>query len=158
MTDATDAAEAPAKTRNKALPLGLAAALVLGGGGFYATYSGLIGAPAASPPPAQGHTAEARFAYLPLDPIIVNIGLRDQARLLRFSAELEVAPDHLAEVSRLRPRILDVLNTYLRALEMHELEEPAAMIRLRSQMLRRVQIVTGAGRVNDLLVIEFVFN
>ena len=53
---------------------------------------------------------------------------------------------------------MDVLNIYLRALDPHELQEPAALLRLRAQMLRRVQIVTGPGMVNDLLVMEFVFN
>ena len=56
------------------------------------------------------------------------------------------------------PRIVDVLNTYLRAVEVRDLEEPAAMARLRAQMLRRVQVVTGEGRVRDLLVTEFVLN
>ena len=54
--------------------------------------------------------------------------------------------------------ILDVLNGYLRAVEMRELEDPSALVRLRAQMLRRVQIVTGEGRVRDLLVTEFVIN
>jgi len=61
-------------------------------------------------------------------------------------------------VQALMPRIMDVLNIYLRALDPPELEEPAALLRLRAQMLRRVQIVTGPGLVNDLLIIEFVFN
>ena len=56
------------------------------------------------------------------------------------------------------PRVLDVLNTYLRAVEVRDLEEPAALARLRAQMLRRVQVVTGEGRVRDLLVTEFVLN
>jgi flagellar protein FliL len=56
------------------------------------------------------------------------------------------------------PRIVDVLNGYLRAVEVREFEDPAALVRLRAQMLRRVQIVTGEGRVRDLLVTEFVLN
>jgi flagellar FliL protein len=56
------------------------------------------------------------------------------------------------------PRIVDVLNTYLRALSLADMEERAALLRLRAQMLRRVQIVAGAGRINDLLVMEFVLN
>ena len=58
----------------------------------------------------------------------------------------------------LMPRILDVLNGYLRAVEVSQLDDPTALIRLRAQMLRRVQIVTGEGRVRDLLVTEFVLN
>ena len=63
-----------------------------------------------------------------------------------------------AEVVLLKPRILDVMNGYLRAVEVQELADPHALVRLRSQMLRRIQIVTGEGRVRDLLVTEFVLN
>ena len=58
----------------------------------------------------------------------------------------------------LLPRIVDVMNGYLRALDAAELENPAALVRLRAQMLRRIQIVTGEGRVRDLLITEFVLN
>ena len=47
---------------------------------------------------------------------------------------------------------------YLRALQTSDVENPSALARLRAQMLRRVQIVTGQGRVNDLLIMEFVIN
>ena len=80
------------------------------------------------------------------------------ARHLRFAGQLEVTPEHAAEVSGLMPRVLDVLNTYLRAVEVRDLEEPAALARLRAQMLRRIQVVTGEGRVRDLLIAEFVLN
>ena len=58
----------------------------------------------------------------------------------------------------LLPRILDVLNGYLRAIAVSEIESPAGLVRLRAQLLRRIQIVTGEGRVRDLLVTEFVLN
>jgi len=161
MTDAAALPNAPRRKRLPPLILGLGLALAGAGAGFYATYSGLVGseslpfanrATPASPLPAGA------FAYVPIAPITINLGLRGQSRHLRFAAQLEVAPSEAAEVGRLMPRILDVLNIYLRALEIHELEEPAALIRLRAQMLRRIQVVTGPGRVNDLLIIEFVFN
>ena len=39
-----------------------------------------------------------------------------------------------------------------------ELEDPAALVRIRAHLLRRIQIVTGEGRVRDLLISEFVLN
>ncbi len=60
--------------------------------------------------------------------------------------------------SGLLPRVLDVTNTYLRAVEVSQLEDPAALIRIRSHLLRRIQLVTGEGRVNDLLITEFILN
>ena len=56
------------------------------------------------------------------------------------------------------PPIIDVLNGYLRALEVTDIEDPAALTRLRSQMLRRAQVVAGPERINDLLIMEFVLN
>ena len=56
------------------------------------------------------------------------------------------------------PRILDMLNGYLRAVAVNELERPAALVRIRSHLLRRVQIITGEGRIRDFLITEFVLN
>ena len=61
-------------------------------------------------------------------------------------------------VETVQPRVVDVLNSYLRAVKVADLEDPSALVRLRSQMLRRVQVVAGPGNVNDLLVMEFVMN
>jgi flagellar protein FliL len=157
----TQAADSPPPARSR-LPLliGLVLALLLGGGGFYATYSGLLapGTPSAEAGPEVAAPRGALPTFVPIDPITINLGARGQSRHLRFIAQLEVLPAHSAEVTRLMPRILDVMNTYLRAVDLPELEEPAALTRVRSQMLRRIQLVTGPGRVTDLLITEFVFN
>ena len=63
-----------------------------------------------------------------------------------------------ADVEAIKPRIIDVLNGYLRAVRVSDLEDPTVLIKLRSQMLRRVQVVTGPGYVRDLLIMEFVLN
>jgi len=95
-------------------------------------------------------------AFVPIDPLVVSLGPNAINRHLRFRAQLEVVPAHEQDVIHLLPRIVDVLNNYLRALEASDIEQPAALMNLRAQMLRRVQIVVGPGRVNDLLVMEFV--
>ncbi len=156
----------PKKKRRAGLLVGLAAAVALGGGGFYATSSGLVD-PSALLGGGGGHGAggghgggavslPADTAFVPLDPIAISLAPGANARLLRFSGQLEVAPERAAEVAGLMPRVVDVLNTYLRAVEVRDLEEPASLVKLRAQMLRRVQVVTGEGRVRDLLITEFV--
>ena len=45
-----------------------------------------------------------------------------------------------------------------RAVDLPEVEEPAALTRLRAQMLRGIQLVAGPDRVRDLLIMEFLFN
>ncbi len=145
------------------LVLGLVAALVLGGGGFFAAYSGLVGGGeaghAADPVATDSHSApDSDIAFVPLEPLVVSLGHNAANRYLRFSAQVEVPADFQAEVTMLMPRILDVLNGYLRAVDSRDIENPSALARLRAQMLRRIQVVTGDGRVRDLLITEFVLN
>lgn len=151
---------APAKKSKKPLLIGLVLALLLGGGGFYATWSGLIlghekPGHASEEPPVG---ALPDIAFVPVDPLVITLGSGNSLRHLRFTSQIEVASPHAAEVQMLLPRILDVLNGYMRAIEVAELEDPAALVRIRAHLLRRIQIVTGEGRVRDLLVTEFVLN
>lgn len=157
----------PRKSLGRALILGLVLAVPGGAGGFYAAYSGLLplgrlmaSAGSADHPAEPHHEGESlpEFAFVPVEPVIVSLGQGAEARHLRFRAELEVPLAHKSEIERLVPRVVDVLNTYLRALRLEDLEDSAGLMRLRAQMLRRVQIVTGANRVNDLLIMEFVLN
>lgn len=158
----TDMAEAPKKSGKAGLIVGLVLALALGGGGFYAVYSGLIlGAKADESQGAGGAgpiEALPPVAFVTLEPLVISVGGAAVNRHLRFRAALEVDPGHEADVSKLIPRVVDVLNSYLRAVEMADLEDPGALIDLRAQMLRRIQLVTGEGRVRDLLIMEFVLN
>lgn len=153
------AADAPPQPRRSRLPLliGLVLALLSGGGGFYAVYSGLLFGPLLG----GGHRVPPALAdsgFVPLQPLLVSLGDPAQGRHLRFAATLEVPHGYESDVERLMPRLLDVLNGYLRAIAPEEFSAPGALIRLRAQMLRRMQIVAGEGRVRDLLVTEFVLN
>ena len=150
---------APKKKSKKPVLIGLTLALLLGGGGFYATWSGLILGDGAE------HTAEAAepnalpdISFVPVESVIVSIGPGKDGRHLRFTSQLEVAGNHADEVTMLLPRIVDVMNGYLRAIDPTEFDDSAALVRMRAQLLRRIQIVTGDGRVRDLLVTEFVLN
>lgn len=151
--------EAPKKKSKKPLLIGLVLALLLGGGGFYATWSGMIlAAEPTDEHEGEGPTALAGIAFVPLETMVISLGHDAGSRHLRFSAQVEVVDTAAAEVTLLSPRIMDVLNSYLRAIDTASIEDPQAMARLRAQMLRRIQIVTGEGRVRDLLITEFVLN
>ena len=97
-------------------------------------------------------------AFVPLDRVTISLAPGSSSRHLIFAAQLEVAPEYSAEVTALTPRILDVLNSYLRVVGVDELSSPTSLARLRAQMLHRIQIVAGDGRVRDLLITEFVVN
>ena len=148
----------PARKSKLPLLIGLVLALVLGGGGFYAVYSGMLFSSHAQEEEEAAVEPLPDIAFVPLAPMVISLGKGGSARHLRFTAQLEVGKPHISDVTLLTPRILDVLNGYLRAVDVRDLEDPTALIRLRAQMLRRVQIVAGEGRVRDLLVTEFVLN
>lgn len=156
---------APKKKRGLMLPLliGLVLAVLGGAGGYWAVTMGPFAPKAEAKDSDSDHPDEAvspllPVAFVPLDTLVVSLGPDETARHLMFSAALEVDPIHMAEVSLLSPRVMDVLNSYLRVISISELSDPASLARLRAQMLRRIQIVTGEGRVRDLLVTQFVVN
>jgi len=151
--------DAPKRRSKMPMLIGLVLALLLGGAGFYATWSGMIlageehaEAEDVVPGPLTG------IAFVPLETMVVSLGPDSGSAHLRFTAQVEVVDTAAADVTLLTPRILDVLNSYLRAIDTASIEDPQAMARLRAQMLRRIQIVTGEGRVRDLLITEFVLN
>lgn len=156
--EGADTAEAaPAKRSAMPLLVGVVLAIGLGGGGFYAAWSGLLPVGGAAPAETVA-SALPDVRFVALDPLLINLGESGSGRHLRFNAQLEVTADAERDVAQMQPRILDVLNGYLRAVELADLEDRSALIRLRAQMLRRVQVVVGEGRVRDLLVTEFVLN
>lgn len=159
MADAEEPQDVAPRKSKKPLIIGIVLALLMGGGGFYATWSGLILAS------DEKHVADGAevgplpdIAFVPVDPLTITLGAAVDNRHLRFASQLEVSGAHVADVTLLLPRIVDVLNGYLRALDPAQFDDPAALVRIRAQVLRRIQLVTGEGRVRDLLVTEFVLN
>lgn len=154
--------EKPKRGGKMILIVSLVLALVGGGGGYVAATSGLLpfgsGAEKSEEESAAEEAAGSRIAFLPVDPIVVSLGATGMNRHLSFRAQLEVPQSNAAEVTALMPRIVDVMNSYLRAVDVREFDAPHGLIRLRAQMLRRVQLIVGDGKVNDLLVMEFVLN
>ncbi|MDA9207978.1 flagellar basal body-associated FliL family protein [Octadecabacter sp.] len=152
--------DTPVKRSKMPLIMGVVLAILGGGGGFMAVKMGIIGGGMPDEDVAVVEVAEElpALAFVPLETLVINLPESAAARHLLFTAQLEVNPEHSEEVASLLPRVVDVLNGYLRAVKLSDLEDPTALIRLRAQMLRRVQVVVGDGRVNDILIMEFVLN
>lgn len=102
----------------------------------------------------SGNSSES--AFIELDPFKVSIGDASTDRHLLFAAQLDVPRDKMRQVIHLKPRITDVLNTYLRALDLDDVRHPAALTKLRGQILRRVQLIVGDDNINDLLIMNFL--
>lgn len=165
MSAEADPEEEPKKASKMPLILGVVLALAGGGGGFMAVQMGLIGGSAADEESEEAMEEEiadipelSPGTFVPLDTIVVNLPNRSGYQVLRFSAQLEVSGEYAAEIEAIKPRLVDVLNSYLRAVDVVDLGDPTALVRLRSQMLRRLQVIAGEGRVQDLLIMEFVLN
>lgn len=154
--------EAEAALQKRALLpliLSLFGALIGGGGGFYLVYSGMLLNPESKAEETSiAVPARPDTSFVALEPLVISLGPGSRNRHLRFTAHLEVDKKYTADVHELRPRIMDVLNSYLRAIETSDFEDSSILTRLRAQILRRLQIVTGEGRIKDILIVEFVLN
>ncbi len=144
------------KSKVKPVLLGLLAGAGLGIGAFFAVYSGLVLGPA--PDAATPQRQVQDFAFIAIDPIILSLPPQSGARALRFAGQIEVAEGSHADMMRLHPRFVDLIHLYLHAVDMEDLRQPAALIRLRSQILRRLQLIAGDGHVRDFLITEFVLD
>lgn len=156
----TEEVELPKKGK-AGMIIALLLALMAGGGGFYAAVSGML--PIGGSEETQGAVEDEKELkplgdniYIELDPLVVNIRSSSKYQLLKFSGQLEVKPEHAADIEKIKPRLMDVMNTYLNALEAARFEDPIALIKLRSQILRRLQLISGDGRIEDLLIMEFI--
>lgn len=158
MSDTPDTAENAAKPKSRKTPvlLGLLLSLPALAAGFWLTWAGVI--PFGGGPGSGSGSMTGAVSYIELDPLIVALNPGSRSRHLRLTAQLEVEPGAKTAVENLRPRILDMMNSYLSALTLSELEAQSSMIRLRAHLLRRIALIAGEGQVRDLLITEFVLN
>lgn len=162
---ATDAAEdAPGegakKKKGGVMPLiiGAAAALGLGAAAAFAVKTGVVPTPSlGDPAPAKVEKDEPSLAFVELTPIVIALDPTEgRARNLRLALSVETDVERVGDVEFALPRIVDSLNTLLRAIDQDDLADPTALDRLRAQMRRRVQLATDPDTVRDLLIVEYV--
>ncbi|MFV0474825.1 MAG: flagellar basal body-associated protein FliL [Pikeienuella sp.] len=167
--DEVDEEQAPARRSRTPLLIGLILALLVGGGGFFAVYAGALKLPAAVAGLLGGghggaaekrakpvHAPEGAPAFVPVGELVVPLGPAADAQYLVIDTEIETTPADAPAIEALRPRILDVFNTFLRAVDESDIEAPSATIRLRAQLLRRVRAVAAPAEARDLLITSFI--
>lgn len=100
------------------------------------------------------HTEYATF--LIMEPMVVSVTPIGRSKHLKISLVLETDDDGAEELLGHGFYVQDILNTFLRSVDTQVLEDPAAMSRLRAQILRRVRAIVPDANVQNVLITEFI--
>ena len=107
---------------------------------------------------AEPTAAVGQVAYLDLPEMLVNLksdGPRPTFLKLGVSIELD-RPDDKPAVEKLMPRVVDSFQVYLRELRPDQLQGSAGLIRLREELLSRINVAVKPLRVKDVLFKEML--
>jgi len=92
--------------------------------------------------------------------ILVNLNSQGQQRrqnFLKIRVSFELAsPLDVPKVEAVMPRIVDNFQVYLRELRVDDLQGSAGMLRLREELLNRVNAAIKPAKVNDVLFKEIL--
>jgi len=110
--------------------------------------------------PAAGKEGAAGVvAFYDLPDIIVNLNTPAGKRpsYLKLKVALEVnAPDPKTAIDPYLPRVLDTFQVFLRELRVEDLSGSQGLVRLREELLRRVNIAVQPTEVRDVLFKEML--
>jgi flagellar FliL protein len=137
---------------------GLVLLLALGGGAYFFFFSG----------PSHDKTKMAGAAAVPLvapqvtyfdvPDLVVNIQSADGTpAYLKLSVALELDNvEEKAGIQALMPRVIDQFQGYLRELRIDDLHGSAGVMRLKEELLRRVNVAAAPFPVHDVLLKEMI--
>lgn len=152
------AAKIKARLRGRTLLILVGLALTLCGG--VATYFFLFKT-------ANTHTAQnestapltpPKAVFSDMQDILVNIQSSDATpAYLKLGISLELDDEaQKAAITALMPRITDQFQAYLRELRLDDLKGAAGVLRLKEELLRRVNVVAAPYHVRDVLLKEMI--
>jgi len=145
--------------------------VVLGGGGAYYFLGGSApaeehaeGAPAEGGHGGGGHGAAAselpseHAAFFDVPDIIVNIQSADSTpAYLKLAVSLELdSAEARAAIEPVMPRVVDQFQTYLRELRVDDIRGSMGVMRLKEELLRRVNLAAAPTPVRDVLFKEMI--
>ncbi|MEM8986453.1 MAG: flagellar basal body-associated FliL family protein [Pseudomonadota bacterium] len=141
--------------------IALPAVLLIGGGVAAAYFLGFIG----GKPDEAMEVAEVEPeevlpppVFYDLPEMVVNLNSDGgRAVYLKVKIALELREENPAEVlDPLTPRIVDRFQVFLRQLKVQDLEGSAGMLRLKQELLRRINLVVEPMEVRDILFKEMI--
>ena len=157
--ESRDEAEAKPRFNRRKLIIIVAAAVVvlMIGAGAAAFFFGLFGAVDKAAEAMAGASGQPPTFYtLPDLVVTLNAGDRRTRYLkTRVSLELATAKD-ASQIEFLVPRIVDYCQTYLRELRPDELRGSAAIVRMRDELLKRVNAAVAPVVVREILFTDLM--
>ena len=138
-----------------------AASLASSFGLFYFLTPAPVDAAAACPAPeAVAETTTPLAApgqsYVELKEILITVGSTPATRYLKMNVSVVTDAAGAQAVKNAEPMLIDAFNTYLRALELEDFENPAFYSNLREQLARRSELVLGNSVSKGVLITEFL--
>ncbi len=161
--DATEATtEAPVRKPGKrkllllAIPLLL---LVVGAGLSFAGFlPNPLGRKQSADPAAEAERTETPV-YVDVPELVANLntGGSKKASYVKLTVRIEVlGSSDASKVSAAMPRVLDVIQTYLREMRPDELRGSAGVYRLREELLVRANAAVAPAKVHDILFTQML--
>ncbi|RKQ72171.1 flagellar basal body-associated protein FliL [Litorimonas taeanensis] len=85
-----------------------------------------------------------------------TLSLREDKQVLRILLALETPESMVGSIDPNDLRLRDAFMSYLRAIEVEQLQDVAFLPQLRAQLLRRAKLVLGDSNVSGILITEFL--
>lgn len=170
MADADDEAEleedgeegegAGKGSKKKLIIMIAAGVLLLGGGGAGAYFMGLFGGsePAVSADGTPVKQPEVKNHIFSLPEVVVKLNSSGaSAQYMKVTIALEVKdPAYEEEIKKLLPRVQDSFQVYMRELRPTDFEGSAGLIRLREELMRRINLSVFPSKVEAVLFKELI--
>jgi len=141
--------------KKKILVVGLAAGILVLLCGALAWKFVLHKPPQAEEAPAEEHAKAPPFLYS-LDPFIVNLFDPKSVRYLKVTLQLELAGIAKEEVDVQVPKIRDSLIILISSKKLEEVASMEGKLRLREEILFRINRILGEGKTREIYFTDFV--
>lgn len=161
---ADDSAETGGTGRRRMAIIAAAVVVLIAGGGSAAYFTGMLdglfgGEDIADAEAGAAAEAEpARPIFVELPDLVVSLNTNERkSTYLKAKLTLELGDAAaVAAVERLKPRIIDYCQVYLRELRPDDLRGSAGTVRLREELRRRIGAAIAPGEVRDVLFIDLL--
>ena len=138
--------------------IGVVVLLAGGGAAYYFFFGASKSAELAANAPEPLPATPPNITYADMPDIIVNIQGADAApAYLKLSVSLELdSAEEKAGITALMPRVVDQFQGYLRELRIDDLKGSAGVVRLKEELIRRVNAAAAPYRVHDVLLKQMI--